>query len=89
MKKTIVLVFGLFFVTLFSCSKGKSTYVNKQKFNKEWCFVKLDDSISETVFYEKDFNDSMWAKVTLPHTPQLEPKIVNNQWQGICWYRKN
>ncbi|MFL1013357.1 polysaccharide deacetylase family protein [Flavisericum labens] len=89
MKKSIVLVFGLFFVTLFSCSKDKNTYVNKQKFNKEWCFVKLDDSVSETGFHEKDFDDSMWAKVTLPHTPQLEPKIVNNQWQGICWYRKS
>ena len=22
------------------------------------------------------------------HTPRLEPYIVNDQWQGICWYRK-
>jgi len=28
-------------------------------------------------------------EVFLPHTPRLEPYIVNDQWQGICWYRKN
>ncbi|MDD4063888.1 MAG: glycoside hydrolase family 2 TIM barrel-domain containing protein [Bacteroidales bacterium] len=28
-------------------------------------------------------------EVFLPHTPRLEPYLVNDQWQGICWYRKN
>lgn len=25
----------------------------------------------------------------LPHTPRIEPLVVNDQWQGICWYRKS
>jgi len=28
-------------------------------------------------------------EVFLPHTPRLEPYLVNNQWQGICWYKRN
>lgn len=29
-----------------------------------------------------------WTEVTLPHTPKVEPMIVNNQWQGTAWYQR-
>lgn len=45
--------------------------------NKNWSFQK-GDSINET----------QWEQVHIPHTPQIEPLIVNNQWQGTSWYRK-
>lgn len=31
---------------------------------------------------------SDWQRVDLPHTPVVEPRIVNDQWQGIAFYRK-
>ncbi len=32
-------------------------------------------------------NDATWQRVRVPHTPVLEPLVVNNQWQGTAWYK--
>jgi beta-galactosidase len=43
-------------------------------FNGDWEFRKLPAQ--------------EWEKVTLPHTAHVEPRIVNDQWQGKAEYRK-
>ncbi len=57
-------------------------------FNHHWEFA--IDSLGFTTpdqLMEKG-GDLTWEEVSLPHTPRTEPLVVNDQWQGVCWYRK-
>lgn len=61
---------------LISCGKGMTpSNRTKVNFGAEWTFTKDSTSLN-------------WEKVTLPHAAQIEPLVVNNQWQGDCWYQK-
>jgi len=59
-------------------------------FNNDWEFVKdIDTTTSKDVLTSQKAGSVNWEKVTLPHTPQIEPVIkVKEQWQGTCYYRK-
>ncbi|EKU89618.1 hypothetical protein HMPREF9447_03056 [Bacteroides oleiciplenus YIT 12058] len=48
----------------------------KTLFNKGWTFYR-----------EGDEPDTM--SIQLPHTPKIEPLVVNDQWMGVCVYSKN
>jgi len=65
---------------VYSCtSNPKKEGVHNHKeinFSDDWLFQK-EDSIATN-----------WESVALPHTAKIEPLIVNNQWQGNCWYKK-
>ena len=58
-------------------------------FNENWQFKRCEsaENALET-FKNTEYDDAQWEPVTLPHSPRLEPLVVNDQWQGICWYRK-
>lgn len=80
MKKHIQLIFlFIALMILGACNQNPSS---KVLFNNDWQFTISDASFEEV----QQLN--IWEAVTLPHTAVIEPKIVNNQWQGICWYRK-
>ncbi|MFC4655338.1 glycoside hydrolase family 2 TIM barrel-domain containing protein [Rheinheimera marina] len=51
------------------------------KLNQHWQFFKSQAA-------NADLNQASWQNVTLPHTPQIEPLLVNNQWQGFAWYKR-
>ncbi|TWT84238.1 Beta-galactosidase [Planctomycetes bacterium CA13] len=60
----------------------------KQKINSGWKFKLLDAAETDSGFQSVMLDDASWASVSLPHTAHVEPLVVNDQWQGICWYRK-
>jgi beta-galactosidase len=87
--------------TLFSCSKVHTTTIVSRtiNLNKGWEFKR---ELSENNFAEtqegKSGSDLVlneealaadWQLVNLPHTPKIEPLVVNNQWQGVSWYQKS
>ncbi len=74
MKKHLLLFLSSLF--LFSCGKEViNSNRTKTNFGSDWTFTKDSTSLN-------------WEKVTIPHTAQIEPLVVNNQWQGNCWYQK-
>ena len=68
-----------FFALLFlSCRGGLDLQERSHiDLNKNWSFLR-----------GVEVDESKWKQVHLPHTPKIEPLVVNNQWQGVCWYKK-
>ena len=59
-------------------------------FNAGWKFKLLDAKNNGNKEYAtENYSDATWENVSLPHTAHIELLVVNNQWQGICWYRKD
>ena len=52
-------------------------------FNQDWKFKKADEALTPEQITQA------WENIALPHTPRLEPEVVNDQWQGIAWYQKS
>lgn len=88
-KCLLVTVFGglLFFS---GCQKKLSEssvtneYVAPVLFNDSWQFISSDTD-KDWAAIKSEVN---WISIVLPHTTRIEPKIVNDQWQGFAWYRK-
>ncbi len=66
----------LFLLFLFSVEKMNSQTRTKVNFGSDWEFKREEKTNSD------------WEKVTIPHTAKIEPLVVNNQFQGTCWYQK-
>ena len=62
-----------------------NTATAERRFNDNWEFVISSDSAA---IFSALTIASPWKLVNLPHTPVIEPLVIVNQWQGICWYRK-
>ena len=72
---------------LFVCAIFNLQAREKELFNDNWTFSIIEDESAD--FSKSDAAVSGWEAVQIPHTPKLEPMVVNDQWQGVCWYRKS
>ncbi|MDZ7373126.1 MAG: DUF4982 domain-containing protein [candidate division KSB1 bacterium] len=71
-------------------SGGDVRFKRAVDFNADWRFYLCKPEEGSTDrFAAADFPDDEWEVVRLPHTPRIEPLVVNDMWQGICWYRKS
>jgi len=71
-----------------SCTKQEVLVFEKQNFNENWLFKIIENSKKDSLCFQENKTVSNWQLVQLPHTPKIEPKIVNNQWQGVSRYKK-
>jgi beta-galactosidase len=83
-KPLLVLFFAVSFI---SCNKTVSQ-TEPVNFNENWHFIISENKNLADDSYLKTTDFSNWDSISLPHTTKIEPKIVNNQWQGISWYAK-
>ena len=78
---------GLAIVAL-SCLLLNAAAQQKKNFNSNWQFFKDKDTSFSNDLSIKN-STVKWEKISLPHTANIEPiEKVNQQWQGICFYRK-
>jgi beta-galactosidase len=71
--------------------KAQQSPMSVVNFNKGWEFVKdIDTANSGQLLSAANAGNIAWEKVSLPHTPRIEPvnKVIE-QWQGTCFYRKS
>ena len=58
--------------------KNETTFVEKQNFNNDWAFKLLKDTQVDSTYFQNNLQYIDWDKVQLPHTPRIEPEIVND-----------
>ena len=68
--------------------KSKSPKIGESP-NQGWKFKKLKDGENDKNYHLSNIDESNWENVSLPHSANIEPLVVNNQWQGLAWYRQS
>jgi len=87
-RQWMILLAVAFILTGCAGSENASFADGKTLFNQDWEFMIDPARFPDPEQLESAMNHEDWEQVSLPHTPRIEPLIVNDQWQGICWYRK-
>lgn len=93
MRKNTINLIGIFSIIqlfILGCTStiNQTSESKKLLINDHWHF--FIDTLGYLSPHEinDDSTNISWQEITLPHTPKIEPKVVNNQWEGDCWYRK-
>lgn len=86
-KYIVVLLIPVLLAGCLPTAKPESNRVSwVESFNGGWSFHRAFTEHDPVSILKA--NDITWESVSLPHTTKLEPKVVNDLWQGIAWYRK-
>jgi beta-galactosidase len=80
MKRVVSLIVVLF--ALFAAASP--ALADELPFNSGWQFYREDGGSAPA----QPPSRAVWTTVSLPHTTRIEPRVVNDQWQGIAFYRK-
>ena len=70
---------------LLACLRPGPAGAEEVPFNRSWQFHRVDDGTTPG----RPPPGARWSAVSLPHSPRIEPRIVNDQWQGIAFYAKS
>lgn len=85
----------IYTIFLFSVSYANEGHANEVNFvsetislNKDWYFKRVNADKTNISQTNTKSGEDKWQPVSLPHTPNIEPSIVNSQWQGLAVYQK-
>lgn len=83
------LIFILGAIALTACNIATDNNNEATPFGRNWHFLLCDTATQyDSLQLISGQFPAEAQSVDIPHTPRIEPIIVDNQWQGICWYAK-
>lgn len=73
-----------------SCSENASDYVQDQKINDTWLFFRTDSTNQGEAARRFRNQEAVVGAtlVSLPHSVNIEPLVVDNPWRGVSFYMK-
>lgn len=68
-----------------SPSPQQETTAGDRPYDQDWQFFRSQNALDLASAQQQE----EWESVQIPHTPKIEPLIVNEQFQGDAWYKKS